>query len=150
MERWIPITQYAIEEGVSVSTLRRKIKTNSIPFRLDNGRYLIRSEASADQRSTAIPTNVFAISSNDSAPRAQEAPLRSMPAMASAVNMEGSADIARVKKEMHAALSEMDLKWRALEARLNGLAKKMDFLIEQNSELNMLVKVFEEKLNASM
>jgi hypothetical protein len=43
----------------------------------------------------------------------------------------------------------MEMKWRALEARVNGLSKKVDFLVEQNSELNMLVKVFEEKLDGS-
>ena len=134
MERWVPLTQYAIEEGISISTLRRKIKSNAISFRLDGGRYLIKSEGQGRPVVAAPaerPKPVFATVSSD-APR----PVAPRPAM--------SVDSARPE------MAEMELKWRALEARLNGLSKKVDFLIEQNSELNMLVKVFEEKLDGAL
>lgn len=144
MDRWIPLTQYAMEEGVSISTLRRKIKSNAIEYRLDDGRYLIRSnsEGSMDSSET-IPA----------AETPKEVPVNrtdSVGTVMMATGKDFSPEISRLAREQKAALAEMDLKWRALEARLHGLSKKVDYLIEQNSELNMLVKVFEEKLNASM
>lgn len=129
MERWIPLTQYAMESGISISTLRRKIKSNSIAYKLDNGKYLIRSETEAGTS--------FEIKNEPSSVAIFEtAPVRNKPiAIATQTSVSNN--------------FEMELRWKALEARVNGLAKKVDYLIEQNSELNMLVKVFEEKLNAS-
>jgi len=39
--QWLPIIEYSIKSGVSLSTIRRKIKANSIPFKLEKGKYLI-------------------------------------------------------------------------------------------------------------
>jgi hypothetical protein len=36
---------YAIKNGVSLSTLRRHIKANKIPYKVENGRYLVFDEA---------------------------------------------------------------------------------------------------------
>lgn len=38
---WIPLMDYAIRRGVSLSTLRRHIKANKIQYRVENGRYLL-------------------------------------------------------------------------------------------------------------
>lgn len=38
---WLPLMDYAIKKGVSLSTLRRYIKANKVQFRIENGRYLI-------------------------------------------------------------------------------------------------------------
>ena len=39
------------------------------------------------------------------------------------------------------------LRWKALEARVSGIAKKLEFFSEQMAEAKMLVKLFEEKLD---
>jgi|LakMenEpi03Aug12_release.lakeMendotaPanAssembly.Ray.scaffolds.fasta_scaffold35875_6 hypothetical protein len=39
--QWLPLIEYSVRTGVSLSTIRRKIKSNSIPFRLEKGKYLI-------------------------------------------------------------------------------------------------------------
>ena len=39
--KWIPLLEYATKNSVSISTLRRKIKKRSIPFRQEGGRYLL-------------------------------------------------------------------------------------------------------------
>lgn len=150
MDRWIPLTQYAMEEGVSISTLRRKIKSNTIEFKLDNGRYLIKSE-DAEPKSpvTSAATEVFQKNSSDTAPAIAKTDSNGTPAMV-VRGKDHSAEIANLSREVRQTIADMDLRWRALEVRVNGLAKKVDFLIEQNSELNMLVKVFEEKLDASI
>lgn len=39
--QWLPLTEYAVKTGISLSTIRRKIKANAIQYRLEKGRYLI-------------------------------------------------------------------------------------------------------------
>src|SRR5580658_7010335 len=39
--QWLPLIEYSVRSGVSLSTIRRKIKSNSIKYRLEKGRYLI-------------------------------------------------------------------------------------------------------------
>lgn len=39
--QWLPLIEYSMKSGVSLSTIRRKIKANSIPFKLEKGKYLI-------------------------------------------------------------------------------------------------------------
>jgi hypothetical protein len=43
---WIPLMDYAIKNGVSLSTLRRHIKARKIPFKIDHGRYLLPATSS--------------------------------------------------------------------------------------------------------
>ena len=38
---------YAIQKGVSLSTLRRQIKADKVEYRLEKGRYFIRNRAQA-------------------------------------------------------------------------------------------------------
>jgi hypothetical protein len=40
-EDWIPLLEYALKKGVSLSTLRRHIKAAKIPFKVEEGRYLL-------------------------------------------------------------------------------------------------------------
>ena len=49
MPNWIPLMDYAMKKGVSLSTLRRHIKANKIEHRVENGRYLILDQE-LDQR----------------------------------------------------------------------------------------------------
>lgn len=41
MGEWIPLMDYAMKKGVSLSTLRRHIKANKVQYRVENGRYLL-------------------------------------------------------------------------------------------------------------
>ncbi len=38
---WVPLLEYAVKKGVSLSTLRRYIKAEKIAFKLEKGRYFI-------------------------------------------------------------------------------------------------------------
>ena len=40
-DQWLLLTDYSSKYRVSVSTLRRRIKNNQIPFRFENGKYLL-------------------------------------------------------------------------------------------------------------
>lgn len=39
--QWLPLIEYSIKSGVSLSTIRRQIKRNGIQFKLEKGKYLI-------------------------------------------------------------------------------------------------------------
>ena len=38
---WIPLVEYAVKSGISLSTLRRYIKSDKIEYRTENGKYYI-------------------------------------------------------------------------------------------------------------
>ncbi len=42
MDLWLSVIDYAVVKKVSISTLRRRIKSQSLETKIDNGRYLIR------------------------------------------------------------------------------------------------------------
>ncbi|MGZ3713235.1 MAG: hypothetical protein ACXVBE_15835, partial [Bdellovibrionota bacterium] len=62
--QWLPLTEYALRSGMSISTLRRKIKANSIQFKMEDGRYLIASDKFSEQSPKQAVT---AFSSTDEA-----------------------------------------------------------------------------------
>jgi len=48
MTSWLTLQDYSIKKGLSVSTLRRKIKNKEIKYRLENGRYLLKAETEVE------------------------------------------------------------------------------------------------------
>lgn len=44
--QWIQLLEYAFRKGVSISTLRRRIKSKEIQYQLRNGRYFILDDGS--------------------------------------------------------------------------------------------------------
>lgn len=40
-EHWVPLVEFSVKKGISLSTLRRYIKSNKIPWKLIDGRYLV-------------------------------------------------------------------------------------------------------------
>jgi predicted site-specific integrase-resolvase len=49
---WMPLMEYAIKNEISLSTLRRHIKANKITYKVENGRYLLRSDEPASSLDT--------------------------------------------------------------------------------------------------
>jgi len=47
MDGWLDITEFALKYGVSASTLRRRIKNNSIQYKMQRGKYLLEDSPSA-------------------------------------------------------------------------------------------------------
>src|SRR5580698_8477319 len=41
---WLPLMEYSVQKGISLSTLRRYIKARKVEFRVENGRYLLFDE----------------------------------------------------------------------------------------------------------
>lgn len=49
LDNWLSLTDYSHKYRVSISTLRRRIKTSQINFKKDHGKYLLKDEPSVDQ-----------------------------------------------------------------------------------------------------
>lgn len=74
MNSWLPLNDYANRYKLSVSTLRRRIKSQKIKFRLDEGKYFILddlndhnsslSTQSKDQLISPAPVTIASESSN--------------------------------------------------------------------------------------
>ena len=45
-EKWVPLVEFSVVKGISLSTLRRYIKANKIPWKLLEGRYLVMDDGS--------------------------------------------------------------------------------------------------------
>jgi len=43
---WIPLVEFSVQKGISLSTLRRYIKSNKIAWKLIEGRYLVMDDGS--------------------------------------------------------------------------------------------------------
>ena len=52
---WIPLMEYSMKKGVSLSTLRRHIKANKVEYRVENGRYLLFDDSEDDARMSVPP-----------------------------------------------------------------------------------------------
>lgn len=50
---WLPLMEYAMRKGVSLSTLRRHIKSNKVRYRVEGGKYLLFDDGTA----TEVPQN---------------------------------------------------------------------------------------------
>jgi hypothetical protein len=131
---WLPLTEYAARTGVSISTLRRKIKSSAIHFKMDGGKYLIKCDRETGSENTT--PEVWP----EEGPYFSSDIISAPPAQGHATNL-GREEVVSLN------VPETELKWRALEARVSGLAKKIDMFSEQISELKMLVRIFEERLD---
>lgn len=53
-ENWLLLTDYASKYRISVSTLRRRIKSHQIPFRFEHGKYLILDHAAPEAEMPSV------------------------------------------------------------------------------------------------
>ena len=44
MSPWLSLQEYSYHKGISISTLRRKIKNEDIVYKLKNGRYFLKAD----------------------------------------------------------------------------------------------------------
>jgi hypothetical protein len=52
---WMPLMDYAMKTGLSLSTLRRHIKAGKVRHKIENGRYLLWLEDDSRQSTDATP-----------------------------------------------------------------------------------------------
>lgn len=141
---WLPITEYSVKCGVSLSTIRRKIKSNSIPYRLEKGKYLIlfnqnETVSSPPQVTQPVQTPIpaekpirmsYAVARNEA-----RVPVRPP---ARNVQWEEDEPFQMVSDAFEHALKEKEERVKLLEQRNRELEDRLN-------ELRLLVQVLEEK-----
>ena len=130
-ENWFPLTEYSVKSGISLSTIRRKIKSNSIAYRLEKGKYFIFFEN--NKIPTVVPTRRYsdelAVPKNATHHEKRE----------NIIRFEHDAEsIHMVSDAFEHALSEKD-------ERIKLLQKLNHELEDRLNELRLLVQVLEEK-----
>ena len=138
---WLPLTQYSVKSGVSLSTIRRKIKSNSIPYRLENGRYLVLFQGKETRANYPNQTINTPQPKQEAKPEATTAPKNSSQKSDSVVLkavpfMEKSVEM--LSEAFELAIDEKDERIRLLQQQNQNLN-------EHIMELRLLVRVLEEK-----
>jgi hypothetical protein len=130
-QNWIPLIEYSSRYNISLSTLRRRIKTHSILFKLENGKYFILDDSS-QLAPTVAPTSESKINEN---------PIES-PAFVLPDKMEASvlASANRLVEELKAAYAKI----------LQEKEVQIGLLKEQILDLNMLVNLLEKQSEAKI
>lgn len=137
---WLPLTEYSVRSGVSLSTIRRKIKSNTIAYRLEKGRYLLLYQ---NETARQVMPSVAPVELPKTKPTPEEAPKKSVsppsresdeswtiPFIEKAVRMVSDA-FEHTLKEKDERIKLMELRSRELEEHIN--------------ELRSLVRILEEK-----
>jgi DNA-binding transcriptional MerR regulator len=149
---WLPLIDYSVKTGVSLSTIRRKIKSNSIQYRLEKGRYLIlhneaNNQAAQQPMQTTTPQPIGASSTD--VDRWQDKPLsRFNPSQIVSFDAPEEEDkrvsplvekaVGMVSDAFEYALVQKEEQVRMLEQRNCELEERVN-------ELKLLVRVLEEK-----
>lgn len=115
-QNWLLLTDYASKYRISVSTLRRRIKSHQIPFRFENGKYFLLDEQTPSNVSTEVMS---------------AAPLKDL-------------DFKESNQSFSAATKLLNELKAAYTAQLNEKEQQLVSLKEEVTDLKMLVRVLEE------
>lgn len=129
MEGWIDIAEFASKYGVSASTLRRRIRSESINFKMYRGKYFLEDTAEALK---AAPLFSRRNTTSPGSPR-------------QSVTSTASGNIADPVGDFLASPQVVPVHLREDFERLQGENKKLK---AQIAELETLVKVLEGELSA--
>ena len=156
--QWLPLIEYSVKSGVSLSTIRRKIKSNSIRFRLEKGRYLILFNEMNNLAARQPSPTSSEIGDWQNEPLHRLEPVRSEAMHRPFVREDVFEEEVR---EERATSSELGFAERAVkmvsdafehalkekEERIRMLEKANQELEERLAELRTLVRVLEEKFH---
>lgn len=144
---WLPLIEYSVKTGVSLSTIRRKIKTNSIQYRLEKGRYLILLQDSSETGTQPVQQGVGA--SSQDVDRWQDKPLsRFNPSAAIMAEPEEGEDrrlLPMVEKAVNMVSDAFEYALVQKEEQIRILEQRNQELEDRVNELKLLVRVIEEK-----
>ena len=140
---WLPITEYSVKSGMSLSTIRRKIKSNSIAYRLEKGKYLILFE-NKEQRNQPLEVTTRVTPEKKYNPNLQDG--LALPKLTT--HQEKRESIVRFEHDDDAFHMVADAYEHALHEkneRIKLLEKRNKELEDRLNELRLLVQVLEEK-----
>lgn len=149
---WVPLIEYSIKSGLSLSTIRRKIKSNSIPYRLDKGKYLILFSNDAGQNGHTVETRQSVEKQQPVAPRQVISPRytdRKLTPLESEDSFSNTKVPYRAPKVEESSSQLVSNAFERLldekDARMRQLEKRNQELEARVNELQLLIKVLEEK-----
>lgn len=136
---WLPLMEYSAKYRVSLSTLRRRIKSGELEHKLSDGKYLIRDAPAPVQASPSLQTN--------SKPETIAPPtlVRSQ---------ESGATVTKIRENA----VDQDQFYRSTQALLNEIKKAYSLILQEKEEqilqlkeevadLKTLVRVLEDDNN---
>jgi len=148
---WLPLIEYSVKSGVSLSTIRRKIKNNSLQYRLEKGRYLILFN---DKNNNAARQPMPA---TDSGRYMELEPVRPLPAHqgprvstissspTTASSEHDAWNMPWVEKSVRMVSDAYEHALKEKEERIRLLERQNKALEERLNELRLLVRCLEEK-----
>lgn len=144
-ENWLSISEFSTKYGLSVSTLRRRIKSNKIEFRLETGKYYLLDEEPKQQKAKKISENFRNIPQTfkEEAPSAEDVRQSS-----SIVTANDEKQINNMKQAAEGAFSTakelLDELKKSYTFILQEKEEQMLYLKNEISDLRTLVRVLEE------
>lgn len=115
MDGWIDIVEFATKYGVSQSTLRRRIRSQTIAFKMERGKYMLEDSAEALRRAPLF--------SRGYASPKQRVVMRQNDEIQDALNGHLRSEVDRLggeNRKLKAQLSEYETLVKALEAQLSA------------------------------
>lgn len=136
---WLPIIEFSVKTGVSLSTIRRKIKSNSIQFKLEKGKYLLwyREGDSSFSTVTSQPSSL--------ALALDEMVSMAPPPRVETVSQTKEASLPLVEDSVRMVSEAFEFAVREKDERISHLERYCYELEERLKELQLLVRVLEEK-----
>lgn len=140
---WLPLTEYAVKSGISTSTIRRKIKADSILYRIEKGRYLILFNESnnALARQPTSVTHPVGVETAGSETNGQTQPLGKTPSEQE-LNL-----VPLMEKTVHMVTEVFEQTLKEKDGRIHKLEKRNGELEQSLAEVKTLVNALEEKYN---
>lgn len=144
-ENWLSLSEYSSKYGLSISTLRRRIKSSNIEYRLETGKYFILDEEPRKQK--AIKTSE----------RFKSIPQTFVEEDSLAINIKPTSEIVTQKdeKQIQNMKTAAEDAFSTAKELLDELKKSYAFILQEKeeqilylkneiSDLRTLVRVLEE------
>lgn len=146
---WLPLTEYSSKYKVSISTLRRRIKSDEIKYQFDDGKYLILDapvstyQGVAKNHRSSLGTEEVQISS---APIGQSRPSQTQDSLVGAQLEKLSLSSGKADEPILTAANRLltELK-KAYTQILQEKEEQIFHLKEEIVDLKTLVRILEEK-----
>ena len=127
MQQWIPLTEYSRTHGLSISTLRRRIKAGEIEYKLEDGKYMLKDVSS--------PVSEPKVSSNIAPPP----PFSAASVEAKPASESGAQEFLAITHELVGEIK------KAFSLVLQEKEKQILQLKEEVTDLKTLVRVLEDE-----
>jgi len=118
---WIDLAQFATKYGISQSTLRRRIRANTIPYRLERGKYFLEDSPEVLSEAPLFARNV----NQPQTVAASQRALQSHPEAGSTGKTSGVQQLEEENRKLRKQLAELETFVSALESEVRRLEAQL-------------------------